>query len=176
MGHSHNLVQPPCDAISPLRRGLSAQEPIALVAPTGSRLYRRLAIGGASVTLGTCDAACSSRRLWKAVAEFQKVRALSGQSPYGLGGLGYALARSGNRIEALKILTELEEFSKQGYAVQVGIAAVHLGLGDKDRAFAWLEEAVREREAWDLKLDPFWQELRPDPRSTELLRKMNLEK
>ena len=110
-----------------------------------------------------------------AACYFQKVRALSDQGPYGLGDLGYALARSGNRAEALKILTELEEFGKQGYAVQVGIAEVHLGLGDKDQAFVWLEAASREREAnEDLKAAPFWQELRPDPRFTELLRKMNL--
>jgi len=117
----------------------------------------------------------SKDMLSEAAVEFQKVRALSGQSPYGLAELGYALARSGNRAEALKILTELEEFGKQGYAVQMGIAAVHLGLGDKDQAFVWLEAASRERETNDdLKTAPFWQALRPDPRFTELLRKMNL--
>ena len=56
------------------------------------------------------------------------------------------------------------------------IAAVYYGLGDKERAFEWLEKAYQERAMpTDLKVKPVWDGLRSDPRFTALLKKMGLE-
>jgi hypothetical protein len=51
-----------------------------------------------------------------------------------------------------------------------------LGLGDRDTAFTRLAEACERRcpgVHW-LRLDPIWDELRPDSRFSTILRKMHL--
>lgn len=84
--------------------------------------------------------------------------------------------RSGNRAQAQKILDEMTQRAKRGYFPTWAMASVYVGLGDKDRAFEWLQEAVEERAAYVpyLKVDPLFDPLRSDPRFTDLLRRMNL--
>jgi len=56
------------------------------------------------------------------------------------------------------------------------IATVYIGLGDKDRTFEWLGQAVEERGefvTW-LKTEPLYDPLRSDPRFAELLRRLKL--
>lgn len=52
----------------------------------------------------------------------------------------------------------------------------YVGLGDKDKAFEWLETAYRTRNYWltGLGVDPFYDPLADDPRYHDLLRRMNL--
>jgi hypothetical protein len=54
-----------------------------------------------------------------------------------------------------------------------------LGLGEKDKAFVWLEKGYDERAMSSvftlLKVDPIFDPLRSDPRFADLLRRMNLE-
>jgi hypothetical protein len=47
-------------------------------------------------------------------------------------------------------------------------------LGEKDRAFEWLEKAYEDRSGWllELKLDPEWDNLRGDPRFDELRKRI----
>jgi hypothetical protein len=54
-------------------------------------------------------------------------------------------------------------------------AALYAALGEKDKAFQWLEVAYRSRESFTpwLKL-PLFAPLRSDPRLQDLLRRMNL--
>jgi tetratricopeptide (TPR) repeat protein len=55
-------------------------------------------------------------------------------------------------------------------------AKAYVELGEKDKAFAELNEAYRNREStlsW-LKVEPQWDPLRSDPRYQDLLRKMGL--
>jgi len=49
-------------------------------------------------------------------------------------------------------------------------------LGDKDRAFNWLEKAVEERSFinWCIKVDPKLEDLHSDPRWMSLMEKMGL--
>jgi hypothetical protein len=53
---------------------------------------------------------------------------------------------------------------------------VYLGLGDKDKAFAALEQEyeVRSLGMTSLKVNPWYDGLRSDPRFTDLLARMNL--
>jgi hypothetical protein len=55
-------------------------------------------------------------------------------------------------------------------------AVIHIGLGDKDQAFSWLEKAVEDRSEWlcQFRVDPALDPLRSDPRFDALLRRVNV--
>jgi hypothetical protein len=57
------------------------------------------------------------------------------------------------------------------------VAAIYTALGNKEKAFEWLNKSYEERTAAApaLKLDPGWDPLRSDPRFNDLLRRMNLQ-
>jgi serine/threonine protein kinase/Tfp pilus assembly protein PilF len=112
----------------------------------------------------------------EAVAELQKATALNPQLRGKFeAALGYAYAVSGKKAEAKKILGELNERAKQSHIEPVNFAIIYTGLGDKDRAFEWLEKAYKDRPgppylAIDLMLDS----LRSDPRFVDLARRKGL--
>jgi hypothetical protein len=56
------------------------------------------------------------------------------------------------------------------------VAAIHVGLGDQDEAFKWLELAVEERDIWlmNLKVDPVFAKFRSNRRFTDLLARIRL--
>src|SRR2546430_15240734 len=94
--------------------------------------------------------------------------------PLVIGALGYAYAKSRRKDEARKLLTELKELSKRRYVASNWIAMIHVGLDEKDEAFAWLEKAYQER-SWFLvwiKMDPQVDSLRSDSRFTDLMRRI----
>jgi tetratricopeptide (TPR) repeat protein len=112
----------------------------------------------------------------EAVAALQKGADISPISRV-LGTLGEAYAIAGMTKEALGILAELEELRARGAAGPSHIALVHMGLGDLDRAFEYLDQAVEERESWvvlDLVASPEFDSLRPDPRFDDLVRRIGL--
>ena len=113
----------------------------------------------------------------EAVAEFRKAAKLSGNVPLMLGWLGIALARAGQGVEAKTLLDHLSEVSKVAYVPPTSFAWIHLGLGNVDDAFAWMERAIDARDPMmmPIKAYPFFDPLRCDPRYRALLRKMNLE-
>jgi serine/threonine-protein kinase len=92
-------------------------------------------------------------------------------SPYPLAYLGYADARSGKKDKALQILKELEQKSHQVYVPRYQIAAVYVGLGDKNKAMDSLQQAFTNREEIIafLKVDPTWDPLHSDSRFQNLL-------
>jgi len=96
-----------------------------------------------------------------------------GPSP--LSWLGEAYAAAGCRDEALKVLDQLFELSKQRYVTPYGVARIHATLGNKEEALHWLDAAYRQRAEWMvlLKVDPCLDDLRPDPRFQDLMRRMN---
>ena len=56
------------------------------------------------------------------------------------------------------------------------MAFTYASLGNKDRAFAWLDKAVEQR-SWIIiyvKCDDVWDPLRFDPRFKDLLRRVGL--
>jgi len=97
-------------------------------------------------------------------------------SPYPLAYLGYANARSGEKDKALKVLHELEQSSKQVYVPRYQIAAIYVGLGEKDKALGSLEQAFSNREEiiTFLKVDPTWDTLRSDSKFQDLLHRAGL--
>jgi TolB-like protein/Flp pilus assembly protein TadD/predicted Ser/Thr protein kinase len=112
-------------------------------------------------------------KLPEAIAEFQKAVSLDNAAG-DIGGLGHVYALSGRRAEALKKLDELMRLSKQKYVPPYWVAVIHIGLGDKDKAFQWLEKAYEDRGAGlpTLMVDPQLDSLRSDPRFADLLQRV----
>jgi DNA-binding winged helix-turn-helix (wHTH) protein/TolB-like protein len=113
----------------------------------------------------------------EAIAEFQKADDLAEHLPCARAPLGYGYAMAGRRDEALKILGELDERAVRGeYVTPLGIAWIHIALGDKDQAFAWLDKACDEHSGGlpYLKTEPVYDSLRSDPRFANVLRRVNL--
>jgi TolB-like protein/predicted Ser/Thr protein kinase len=98
------------------------------------------------------------------------------QESYAAAALGHAYGKMGRKDEALKVLARIEDLSKRTYVPPVEMAIIHVGLGDKNEAFAWLEKARQERSASliYLTVEPLFDLLRPDPRFAELARRLQL--
>jgi tetratricopeptide (TPR) repeat protein len=92
------------------------------------------------------------------------------------GYLALWLARSGNRAESLKILTELKKAASEGYVRPSTLAIVYIGLGDKEEALNQLEKEVSSHAplAMDFAVLPELDELRSEPRFKAMLARMNL--
>jgi hypothetical protein len=70
----------------------------------------------------------------------------------------------------------LHQLSGQIYVAARGIAEIYIGLGDKEKAFAWLDKAVEQRNGWliHVKGNPRYDSLRSDRRYERLLQRINL--
>jgi serine/threonine-protein kinase len=87
-----------------------------------------------------------------------------------------ALAAMGQQEEAQAILERLEEESKAHYLRAEVLAMGHAAVGDFDRAFERLNDALDARSAGLIyvHLDPGYEPLRKDPRFHELTRKIGV--
>lgn len=115
-------------------------------------------------------------RYTEALAAIEKAAALNRGAALSLANLGHVRALLGQRHEARQILQQLSEASNERYTPALAFAIVHLGLGEHDRALAWLEKAYAERfnRLAYLRREGIWGPLRPDPRFQDLLRRINL--
>jgi TolB-like protein/tRNA A-37 threonylcarbamoyl transferase component Bud32/Tfp pilus assembly protein PilF len=111
----------------------------------------------------------------EAVASCQKALDLLADDQVILGACGQRYAISGRRDEALKLLDQLMEMSASRYVDAYYIATIHAGLGDVHRTLDWLERAYEQRSPSMvfLKIAPFTDGVRDDPRFQSLLRRMN---
>src|SRR5580698_1778014 len=110
----------------------------------------------------------------EAIAEFLK----SGNGPDSLGHLGNAYARAVQPAAALKTIAQLQQHVQANGVGRYEIALVYAGLGRKQEAFKWLDEAY---DAHDpgllyLKIDPCLDPLRSDPHFENLMRRVGLSK
>jgi eukaryotic-like serine/threonine-protein kinase len=112
----------------------------------------------------------------EAIAEYEKAEAVLRNWPPALAAIGNAYGRWGKKAQAQRVLDELHDLPKETYVTPYGTALIYASLGEKDEAFAELNEAYRQRSHWLmwLKLDPRWGELRTDPRFVELARRIGL--
>jgi len=110
----------------------------------------------------------------EAIAEFEKAISASGDSPLMKAEYASALALAGDPSKAQAQLNNLLETSKQKYVSAYHLAAIYVGLKDKDQAFTWLNKAFQDRADWmvNLKVDPRFDSIRSDPRFAELLGRM----
>jgi TolB-like protein/DNA-binding winged helix-turn-helix (wHTH) protein/Tfp pilus assembly protein PilF len=107
----------------------------------------------------------------QAITEFQEFARLSGDLPLAIASIGNARARSGDRSGANRALNQLTTLSKHKRIPSICFALIHIGLGNKDQAIAWLEEAYQERSDFllVLKVDPLFDSLSSDPHFLDLL-------
>jgi len=111
-----------------------------------------------------------------AIREFGFAGRLAPDEPIPIALRGYASGVAGRRAEAEKALAELGALSKTRYVSAFPIAWVYLGLGNKDRAFDWLEKAYGERAGMlvYLNVERAFDPLRSDRRFGDLLRRLSL--
>ncbi len=113
----------------------------------------------------------------ESIAEFRKAVALSNNGSYQLSGLAFAFVKSGKKAEAYEILDQLKNRQKNEYVDPENLAIIYAALGEKDQAFANLEQAYKARSIGMLylKVTPSYDdEFRSDPRFQNLLRRIGL--
>jgi len=112
----------------------------------------------------------------EAITAFQQGLQLFPDGAFLMGRLGHAYAVSGKPNEARRVLSELQQLSKRRYVFAADVALVHIGLSDKDQAFACLEKAYHDRDPRlpFLRVLPEYDPLRSDPRFQDLVRRIGL--
>ena len=191
-GHYLELVGRFDEAIAETRRGVEMDPTILVVnSELGFAYYmaRRfdqavdqhrntLKMDGTFVYASYCLACdyIQRRMLQDARSELDRARPISENWSWIVAGIGIVDAMLGERAEAEKIIAELRARSSTEYIDPVFIAFIHIYLGDKDQAFAWMDRGVQERSGqilW-LKIEPLFDPIRSDPRFDELVHRMGL--
>ena len=92
-------------------------------------------------------------------------------------GLAHLEIAMGNEAEARKRLAELIEARSTRVVSAWGIATLHASLGDIDEAFKWLDAGLEERAPGMilLRVHPWLDPIRKDPRYSQLVRRLGLE-
>jgi len=129
--------------------------------------YTRVILAGALEL--SRDIAGAIRELEKAY-EIEKAYSV-GRPPFALMFLARAYAFQGNREKALQLLGQAQEIEKRkGGVYAYGYALIYLALGDKNQAIDWLERSYQARETaiGSIKVSPFLDPLRGDPRFEKL--------
>jgi serine/threonine-protein kinase len=113
-------------------------------------------------------------RFGDAVTALRKAISLSGPATTFISYLGYANARLGKSREARQMIAQLERVSKRQYVSSYFIAIIHMGLGDLDQTFEWLEKAYQERSGFMafINVEPMLDALRGDSRFNALIEKI----
>jgi eukaryotic-like serine/threonine-protein kinase len=113
-------------------------------------------------------------QLPEAIAAVEKAHSLN-NNPGITGYLGYVYAAAGKKAEAQKVLDELKVLSTQRYVPAYNVAFIYAGLNDKDQAFEWLNKGYEAHSGLALmKVETVFDNLRPDPRYKEMLKRLNL--
>jgi TolB-like protein/DNA-binding winged helix-turn-helix (wHTH) protein/Tfp pilus assembly protein PilF len=122
-------------------------------------------VGNLYVTVGDYE---------RAIDEFRESISLDPHMTNSWCYLGHALAQSGQREEALRVLDHLE--TTRDYVSPAELAVLYVGLGDPDRAIAALERSFAAHDLQMQYLNVEWrlEPLRSDPRFQDLLRRVGL--
>jgi TolB-like protein/Tfp pilus assembly protein PilF len=118
------------------------------------------------------DAYAQKRDYNRALAEIRRAEELGDRSFELQARTGYIHAVFGRREAALKVASDLvARQQRTGEPTAGTVAAIHAALGNKERAFEWLQKALSAREPWVayLQVDPAWDNLRSDPRFERVL-------
>jgi serine/threonine protein kinase/tetratricopeptide (TPR) repeat protein len=111
----------------------------------------------------------------EAVAEREKILSLSG-SPELAASIEEDFSKTGYKGVLQSWLDGLTEISKHGYVSSYSIAQAYMRMGEKQKAFGWLEKAYEEHDSGlvSLAVEPMFDAVRPDPRFRDILRRMKL--
>jgi TolB-like protein/Tfp pilus assembly protein PilF len=113
----------------------------------------------------------------EAIHVLDKTVSVMNRSPGSIGLLATAYAHAGRRTQALRLLGELKRRRQTSYVPAGAFISTCLALGDYDQAFAWLERAYQEQSniLQVLKVDPFFDPVRGDPRFVDLVHRVGLD-
>jgi DNA-binding winged helix-turn-helix (wHTH) protein len=115
-------------------------------------------------------------RLGDAMAEFRQAESVLRGWSVVIAALGFVQGAAGLRDEARATLKALTGLATERYVTPYGIALVHAGLGETERALDWLDRALEDRSHWLvwLTLDPRLRGVRSHRRYRELVAKIGL--
>jgi TolB-like protein/DNA-binding SARP family transcriptional activator len=137
-----------------------------------ARLKRLEAVRPPLLRLPAYEGLCHAmQRDWPAaVAALRQARGNRGR-----GLLGYALARAGQRQQALAVLADVMNHSERTNQGAFEVAAVHAGLGNRDQAFEWLNRSIDDLSLSENIMLPLFDDLHADPRFERLRRRLGLQ-
>jgi TolB-like protein/DNA-binding winged helix-turn-helix (wHTH) protein/Tfp pilus assembly protein PilF len=111
-----------------------------------------------------------------AIAEFTTVASAEPEERDSWSLLCYAYAKGGKRKEALEAFAKLDQIGQKRYVSPYWKAVAWTGLGDRDKAIAFLNEAYQTRSSQlaGIQSNPLFDPLSSDPRFQGLLHEMAL--
>jgi len=111
-----------------------------------------------------------------ALASFERARSVSGDANQ-IASLGYIYGAMGRKEDAQRELSRLLALAKQQFVPAFYVALLYTGIGDKDRAFEWLDKAYKERSGYlmEVHVDPMFDPLRSDPRFQRFVQRLGLD-
>ncbi|MBS1790614.1 MAG: protein kinase [Acidobacteria bacterium] len=115
-------------------------------------------------------------KLDEAIAAYEQAQRLDPKSPFVTAFLCRAYALAGKKEQAQPMLPSLLQQAQRGDLNPEAIGLIYAALGDKDKAFEWLEKAFQSHSdaLLFLKTDPRFDSLRMDARLADLVRRLNL--
>ncbi len=111
------------------------------------------------------------------IAEIKKSIEMSKDyAPPRMSDLVYALVKAGRREEAHDVVSEMLRHYEEHRMGSSAIACAYGSLGEKDKAFEWLEKAYIEHSGYlrTVTTDFAFEEMHSDPRFLEFVRKLGL--
>jgi tetratricopeptide (TPR) repeat protein len=118
----------------------------------------------------------NQKRYDSALVELQKVSKLRGENITQFPLAGYLYAVSGKQAEAHQILEESQREAQGHYLSSNSIAVAYAGLGETDKAFAWLDKGLKEHDSAMvfINVDHRLDSLRSDPRFAQLIKNLGI--
>ena len=112
-----------------------------------------------------------------AIPVLERTVTMMERSPGSIEPLATAYGYAGRRTEALRLINELKQRRQTSYVSAGVLIGPYLALGNYDEAFAWFERAYQEKSETlqYLKVNPFFDPVRDDPRFADLLRRVGLD-
>jgi adenylate cyclase len=117
-------------------------------------------------------------RFEEAIAEVERVASTLPNDLNIMTDLAIIYGLSGRQEEARRILHKLEEARSKRYVAPDLIAVIHLVIGDKDRAYELLSQAIDEQcSTWiySLRSSPIFDPYRDDSRFAEVIKRVGLD-
>lgn len=117
---------------------------------------------------------CERGEFEAGLARLERARSFAPNDAVVLGELGHCYAQAGRDADARRLLDEIAEGRPGGELAPMTPALIHVGLGETDDVFEWLERAYDERATLlpSVLTDPRYEQIRTDPRFADLLHRM----
>ena len=114
--------------------------------------------------------------LEKGIPMIEKANEIESSNPSSMNDLAYSYAKAGRKEDVRKVLANLLEMRKVSKRAAPAIAGVYTALGERDKAFEWLEKGFEEHSPYmaSIQHDFIFEPLHNDPRWTDLLRRIGL--